>query len=102
MNHSNQQIQRLRTELAAVRNEIARLDSAFLEAFAAYLRHRKALAREVGRIKRAAGLPIRDPAVEKRIHARFAARLGRYLPKSFVRSLTASVLRASRREQSLR
>ncbi|MEY4630890.1 MAG: Chorismate mutase type [Pseudomonadota bacterium] len=97
---SKKPIQTPRQELAAARNEIAQLDSAFLEAFAAFLKRRKALAREVGRIKRAAGLPIRDPAVEQRVHARFSARLGRYLPKSFVHALTAAVLRASRREQS--
>ena len=91
-----------RKEIAALRKEIARLDEAFLQAFAAYLKRRNALAREVGHIKRAAGVPIRDAAVERRVHARFTARLQRYLPKSFVVLLTASVLRASRREQKLK
>ena len=82
--------------LARVRSEIRRVDRRLV----ALLAERVRLAREAGRLKRAAGLPIRDPAQERVVLARLrraAERTGLDLVE--LRAVMHRVVRLSRRAQ---
>lgn len=85
------------TRLAALREEIGRVDAAIVETIARRMR----LAREVGTLKAAAGLPVLDPAREAAVvsHAAGLAR-DAGLPEEDVRALFWQLMAISRREQA--
>lgn len=82
--------------LAAVRDEIERLDAMLITMIA----ERTAFARAAGRLKAVAGLPVTDPAREAAVVAR-ASRLARDagLPEDEIRTLFWQLLAMSRRAQ---
>ena len=84
--------------LVQARHAIDRIDDALLLLLAARLR----LARSAGRCKRRAGLPLRDPAREVRMHARaesLAMRIG--LPEATARRAIALAIDAACRAQGV-
>jgi chorismate mutase len=82
--------------LAALREEIERIDAGIVQLVADRVR----LVREVGRIKAARGLPILDPAREAAVVTRASA-LARdaNLPEDDVRALFWRLMALSRRVQ---
>lgn len=84
--------------LARVRHAIDRIDDVLLLLLAGRIR----LVRRAGYCKRSAGLPLRDPAREARMHARaatFAGRIG--LPVTTARRAIALAIDDACREQGL-
>lgn len=82
--------------IASLREEIEAVDERLIAAIA----ERLALAREVGRVKAAAGQPVTDPAREAAVVARASA-LARAagLPEDEIRALYWKLLAISRKVQ---
>ncbi len=78
--------------LETIREQIDRLDDRLL----ALLNERAGLAREVGRIKKTAGVGVRDPAREQAIHNRLARQNTGPLSTEAVRRLFREIISESR------
>ncbi len=84
------------SELERLREEIRDLDGELLRIVA----RRMDVARRIGRIKRAGGVPLRDWDVERRVLDRAAERAATHnLPSGFVRNLMQQVIAESRATQ---
>jgi chorismate mutase len=83
-------------DLTALREEIVRVDDAII----ALLARRQGLARHVGAAKRAAGVPIADPAREAAVIRRIAERARDVqLPVESVRELFRRIIAMAREAQ---
>lgn len=88
-----------RQDILQLRQQIAKIDQAFLREFKKYLSARARIVNRMGRIKRQNRIQIKDTRIEKNVRSRFQSAIGGKIAAPVVDKLVTAILSESRKIQ---